>query len=324
MEDFLEKMDNTTFALDSEPDKRDIQFEEVAGSVKIELPSKVLIDDNKILNQGATLLCVAFWTTAGINNELKLLWFKADKNPNALAWYIRNNLDKDIDKRGTYIIYWPKWARKLGWLEGYTQVNTLEEIKRSLAFGLSIATWTNKISWRATAKNKAVATPGKGGWHFINIAGYDDNKKVSLNWKEYKGVLIIENTWGQKWGDNWFYYLPYDYALNVLFNTKKSLAVNKNANRKYAEEILNNLKREQENKNVKPVIQKYEFYDKEDLAIKDEENKNLFRVLQNWLKKTGLKPNFRTIIGKNENRTNTRLLIEINNLRNGNRNIKAD
>lgn len=316
IEKFLEEVENNTYALDSEIDLKAIQFEEVAGSIKIDLPEKVLLTDGKILNQGPTLLCVAFWTTGGVNEASHLLGFKADKNPNTLVWYIEKNLDSKIRERGTYIINGPKGARKLGWIEGYTQVNNLYEIKRALAFGMPIETWTNKLSWTATRKNNYIATLWKGGWHHINIVGYSDNEVlVWTDGREYKGFLIVENTWGEKWGKNGYYFIPYKYFEKVLFNTKVSLIVNKSENRKHISKILENLTKEIEKKKITPVISKYEYFNGEDLAITDDENKNLFKLLQQKIKE-GYTPNFRTIIWSNEDRTNARLLIQINNSRN--------
>lgn len=322
IEKFLEEIENNSYAFDSEADEKAINFSEVAGEIELDLPKKVLLNDSIILDQGPTMLCVAFGTTAGVNEARKLLWYKPDKNPNTLAGYIEANLDPNIRENGTLIENGPKWARKLAWLEGYTRVNSLYEIKKSLAFGLPIATGTNKLSWTATKKNNYIATLGKGGGHFIHIPGYDDELElVGIDGREYKGALIVENTWGEVWGDKGYYYIPYEIALDVLFNTKLSLIINKAENRKYMEEILANLNKKMEENKIAPVVPNYEYFNGEDKAITDPENKNLFLVLQNALKETGYKPIFRTIIGSNEDRTNTRILLEISNARNyGNRN----
>lgn len=320
-EEFLLDIENNSYAFDSEADEKAINFNEIAGEIELELPTKVLLNDNVILDQGNSMLCVAFGTTAGVNEGRKLLWYKPDKNPNTLAWYIEVNLDANIRAQGTLIENGPKGARKLGWLEGYTRVNTLYEIKKSLAFGLPIATGTNKLSWSKTKDNN-IATLWNGGGHFIHIPGYDDEIKLTTkDGKEFIGALIVENTWGEKWGNNWYYYIPYEIAIEVLFNTKLSLILNKAENRKYMEEILANLNKKMEENKITPVVQNYEYFNGEDKAIADPENQSLFLVLQNALKETWYKPILKTIIGGNEDRTNTRILLEISNARNyGNRN----
>ncbi|MEB3187171.1 MAG: C1 family peptidase [bacterium] len=40
------------------------------------------------------------------------------------------------------------------------------------------------------------------GGHAVFIVGYDDAQKV----------LIIKNSWGTKWGDKGYFYMPYDYV----------------------------------------------------------------------------------------------------------------
>lgn len=319
---FLEEIENNTYAFDSEADAKAIWFSEIAGEIEIELPKRVLLTDNIVLDQWPTMLCVAFGTTAGVNEGRKLLGLKPDKNPNTLAWYIEVNLDAQIRERGTYVENWPKGARKLGWLEGFTRVNDIYEMKKSLAFGLPIATGTNKLSWVGTKRNNFIATLGNGGGHFINIVWYDDEKILdTIDGNSFTGCFIVENTFGEIWGDSGYYYIPYTMAMDVLFNTKLSLITNQAENRKYMQEILANLNKKMEENKITPVVPNYEFFNGEDQAIMDPENKNLFVVLQNALKETWYKPIFRTIIGSNEDRTNTRILLEISNARNyGNRN----
>ena len=312
-------MDSIDTCRDTEvADERDIHFEEVWGSIEVELPEYVKMDNGNVLNQWATMLCVAFGTTEWVNESRNTLGFKWDKNPNTLAWYIRTNLDPNIDKDGTLIENWPKWARKLAWIEIYNQVNTIEEMKKCLYLGMCIAAGTNKLSWTATRKNNYIATLGKWGWHFINIVWYNTSTDKTVVWvdgREYKDYFIIENTWGNKWGDNGYYYLPFEYALDVLFRTKKAMLIEEAANRKYAAELLANAKKILEEKKVSPVEKKYEFFDGEQLALTDQENKDLFIVLQKALKETWYRPILRTIIWSNEDRTNNRILLEISNAR---------
>jgi len=42
------------------------------------------------------------------------------------------------------------------------------------------------------------------GGHCIVLVGYDDTTKF----------FICRNSWGESWGDNGYFYLPYDYVLN--------------------------------------------------------------------------------------------------------------
>ena len=46
-----------------------------------------------------------------------------------------------------------------------------------------------------------IATEELLGGHAVTMYGYDDTKKQ----------FIVMNSWGFKWGDKGFFYLPYDY-----------------------------------------------------------------------------------------------------------------
>ena len=313
--DFLKSMQNTNTAYDSETKETDIQFEKVSAEVEIKLPDYILHNDWVIVNQGATMLCVAFWTTAWINEELNMLWNKWDKNPNVLAEYIRKNLDADIDKEWTLVENWPIWARKLGWSEAYTYCKTIYDLKKALVLAWPISTGTNKINWTNLRKNNFIAVPGSGWWHFVNIVWYNtklENAVYSADWKEYKDYFIVENTWWDTWWNKGRYFIPFEFALEILFNTKISNIVNSKLNKDYASKILANIKKEFEEKNVTPVVNKYKYFNWEELLLGDQENKNLFIVMQNALTETGYIPIFGTIIWSNENRTNARLLDVIN------------
>lgn len=52
--------------------------------------------------------------------------------------------------------------------------------------------------------------------HAVAAVGYNDSLKIkNLNsHKETTGALIFKNSWGPKWGDAGYGYLPYDYVLS--------------------------------------------------------------------------------------------------------------
>ena len=203
-------------AYDTTPDERDITFWEIASWTDDKLQRRVLLSDWKILNQWKTLLCVAYAWTNCVNESAKFVKEEYNKDPVVLAKYIKNNLDSKIYERWTYIINWAKWAKALGWIEWYTQTS-IKDIKKALNNWLAIETWTNKVSWRKTRKN-AVAVLWQGWWHAISIVWYDDDlTRADWYWKVYTWFYIIENSWGEKWWDEWRYYIPYELAEKIFF-----------------------------------------------------------------------------------------------------------
>lgn len=61
---------------------------------------------------------------------------------------------------------------------------------------------------REVAKTGMMVMPGKDekfyGGHAILVMGYDDSMQC----------FIVRNSWGSKWGDKGYFYMPYDYLLN--------------------------------------------------------------------------------------------------------------
>jgi C1A family cysteine protease len=55
---------------------------------------------------------------------------------------------------------------------------------------------------------------GFEGGHAVMAVGYDDEKEI----RECRGALLIRNSWGKRWGEDGYGWLPYDYV-------KKGLAV---------------------------------------------------------------------------------------------------
>ena len=45
------------------------------------------------------------------------------------------------------------------------------------------------------------------GGHAVAAVGFDDNKKC----------MIVRNSWGEDWGDNGYFYMPYKFIINPAF-----------------------------------------------------------------------------------------------------------
>lgn len=95
--------------------------------------------------------------------------------------------------------------------------NDIFNMKNSLLnnypFVVGIAVYSSFESY-SVAKTGNVPLPVRNkeaylGGHAVVCVGYDDRKKV---W-------IMRNSWGNKWGDKGYFYLPYSYLVNPLLSS---------------------------------------------------------------------------------------------------------
>lgn len=95
--------------------------------------------------------------------------------------------------------------------------NDIVSMKNSLLnnypFVVGIAVYSSFESY-SVAKTGRVSLPVYNkeaylGGHAVVCVGYDDSKKV---W-------IMRNSWGDKWGDKGYFYLPYSYLVNPLLSS---------------------------------------------------------------------------------------------------------
>lgn len=84
----------------------------------------------------------------------------------------------------------------------------LVNIKHPIVFGFRVYSYGNQYG------EFPVPKPGdapKGG-HAVLAVGYDDAHRIG----DSIGALLIRNSWGTRWGDNGYGWLPYDYVLKGL------------------------------------------------------------------------------------------------------------
>ncbi|HSM47350.1 MAG TPA: C1 family peptidase [Draconibacterium sp.] len=107
---------------------------------------------------------------------------------------------------------------------GTTKSALLTHIKTNLAGGLpSMFGFTVYSSYTQANTSGKIPYPTKGekivGGHAVVAVGYDDSVKIkntSTGATEYKGALLIRNSWGTGWGSNGYGWLPYEYILKGL------------------------------------------------------------------------------------------------------------
>lgn len=70
--------------------------------------------------------------------------------------------------------------------------------------------------------NGEIYYPGPNDWalwgHAVVAVGYDNMKKIKnpQTGKETTGALLLRNSWGTKWGDKGYGWIPYAYVMNKL------------------------------------------------------------------------------------------------------------
>lgn len=100
----------------------------------------------------------------------------------------------------------------------------LDRIKTYLASGIpSMFGFTVYDSISQAEKDGKIPYPGSGeqvlGGHAMMVAGYDDKMKIKNTGEkglQTTGAFLIRNSWGSKWGDGGYGWLPYDYVTNGL------------------------------------------------------------------------------------------------------------
>ena len=99
----------------------------------------------------------------------------------------------------------------------------LNRIKTNLVAGLpTMFGFTVYSSITNAASNGEIPFPGDvdrlAGGHAVMTVGYDDSKKIKIpnSDKETNGALLIRNSWGEKWGEKGYGWLPYDYVRSGL------------------------------------------------------------------------------------------------------------
>jgi len=201
------------------PDERDYKHsevfkEEMVGEI---LPNKCILDNVEYQNQWletiTKMMCVFYSTWHWSNEEnfqewsdvriiCKDFWLQAEK-----LWRL------DITK-GAMISDWPRTARDLWYIKGWSLIETVEEAKSSIYNKRPIVVWSNRIKWSLWYNKPFVLWGDKWSAHAIVIIWYDDNYEG--------GCFVIKQSY---WDDRYYegkQYLKYE-DFWLLFPSKFSL-----------------------------------------------------------------------------------------------------
>lgn len=95
-----------------------------------------------------------------------------------------------------------------------TKIKAVLAQKIPIVFGLAIYTSSiTPYAWRTGIISTPTNIPNDTlwGYHSMMFIGYDDNM---VGRDGNKGYFIFQNSWGKKFGDKGYGYLPYDYVMN--------------------------------------------------------------------------------------------------------------
>lgn len=180
-------------------DPRTYQAEEVAGAAST-LPEYMnLINylekvQNQLSYKNGGCMCVPTSSSMGLDilgGELELdkkKWLNGESLASIMFLLKRFGY-----KTGAWLIDGPKTLKERGYISGYYQVNTIQQIKEALSNFNPVIIWTNAINFSKTYKT-GVSVPGTSSGHCILCIGHkDDGFIIADPWKAQIWTLRYED-----------------------------------------------------------------------------------------------------------------------------------
>jgi len=202
------------------PDERDYKYKDVFEKEFLwaeNFISKSILDNveyqNQWLEEITKMWCVFYSTWHWSNEENFQEWSKIRIINKDLCIEAEKLWRLDLIKWAS-VSDWPRTAKDLLFISGWTLIETIEEAKHSIINKRPIVVWSNKINWSLWRKSPFVLWWNSWSGHAVLIIWYDD---------DYEGwcFIIKQSYWKDKY-DNWKQYLKYsDFWL--LYTWKYSL-----------------------------------------------------------------------------------------------------
>jgi len=126
--------------------------------------------------------------------------------------YLEDSKQKDDAARNAFLTRQPTsdqvdMAKKNRIMKGYEIATKLSKVRRALADGMPVVVAMRVFESIGKVNSSGMlpmptANDKSMGGHAVLAVGYDNAKKV----------LIIRNSWGSKWADGGYFYMPYEYV----------------------------------------------------------------------------------------------------------------
>lgn len=197
-----------------DPSWLDLDYVTIFGE-EVNLPDKVFINSTEVQNQAlhrvpsTASACTCFGASHCINEANVIEKSNINTTGEAL-WNLALLLG--AKSPGGWTLIWAlELIRKEWFIESYTKVFWLHQIKQALANNQLIFTWSSNINRKKTQYESdshiAIVEKNQAG-HCFMINGYDDEKQI----------IICRNSFGPQYNDNGHFYLRYE-DVDCLFST---------------------------------------------------------------------------------------------------------
>jgi len=190
---------------------------EIMGDGNNTIPLKYSINDNYLQDQSlkrrTAYMCTAFAATSWANEVLHKYNFPKRYSWEVLGEYMVTKGLLDVNF-WAYLIDAVKCAKELKYLDGYTTVRTIEQVKLAISHNKPLVVWSNRIDWKFTEKSPFIVREKASYWHAFLVTWYDDETQL----------LECENSYWNKF-NKWRFYIKYS-DFHLLYPSKFALHIN--------------------------------------------------------------------------------------------------